>query len=229
MDKDKIIELMTYGRKIATVPEEAALKVLRDEVTYTYIKAGVNRTMGGEAFKQEVAFCAKQLRDEMIEDRLFCQLRLEELHYIMSEGIKGRLGADKDVVLTFKSIVRWIEAYVMHPIKREAAAKYLEDKTTAQNQLTKGRPITDEERRASVKEAWEDYKAFKQKQAVAKKKKADFLTIGDAFELPILCYDRSGMRLAYMKEKGYANEDDSFVDVLERAYANGGKFVKVKQ
>jgi len=229
MDKDKIIELMTYGRKIAAVPEEAALKVLREEVTYTYIKAGVNRTMGAEAFKQEVAFCAKQLREEMLEDRIFSQLRLEEVHYILSEGIKGRLGTDKDVVLTFKSIVRWMEAYVMHPIKREAAAKYWDDNKPAPKQLTKGKPLTDDERRATVKEAWEDYKAFREKQSGAKKKKADFLTIGDTFELPFLCYDRSGMRLAYMKEKGFATDEDTFVDVLERAYANGGKFVKVKQ
>lgn len=230
MDKDKIVDLMRTGEYVSKVPEETMLSFLRRQITYTFVKNGVHRSMAKENFEQEVAFCAKMMLDELKSDKVYSRLRDSEVEYIMSEGLKGRLGTDKDIVLTYKSILRWIEAYVVHPIRREAVDFYV--KELAKNkELPPKKEMSDDDCKRMIATAWEEYKAFKDSVGSGSQPKTgdNVKSVGEVFGFPFTCYDYGGIRLGYLKEKGYANEEDSLVDVFERAYGNGGKFEKVSQ
>lgn len=225
MDRDKIKILMGIGSKVSEVLEEDMLKLLRSKITDVYIMNGVHRNMTEENFKQEVAFCAKNLRDAMISDRLYCNIRDAELPYIFEEGIKGRLGNDKDIVLTFKSIVRWVEAYVMHPIRREASDDFFRSIRAKQKQIPES-TMSDDTCASMMKTAWKEYCEYRENQ---KNDKSGIKSLGEVLGMPMSCYDYGGIRISYMRRNGYASDDDTLVDVMERAYNNGGKFEKVCQ
>lgn len=229
MDKERITQLLKIGQYVYQVPEEKMLGLLRREITDAFVKNGVHRGMAKENFEQEVAFCAKRMHEELLADRAYSHIRDAEIPYIMSEGIKGRLGTDKDIVLTYKSIVRWIEAYVSSPIRREAVDSHIKE-IQRNRALPPSKEMSDEDRKRMVNDAWHEF--ITHMESLEKRTKG--VSIGEVkplgeFVFPLSCCDYGGIRLEYMREHGYAGEDDSFVDVLERAYNNGKRFVKISQ
>ena len=238
MDRNFIKVLIEEGQPIVDVPQAEAIVKLNNEVMTLYVKNGLHRGMQPEAFKEEVRVCAVALLQELTSDPMYRGIRDKEIPYIFSNGMKGRLGTDKDFGLSFKNLIRWVEGYIKHTERREALSMFVDEHTPKPAQLP-AHELTDEDYMRKVSAAWTEYVAYKTEQrkeyeaiqkGLVKPKPSDGLpkTIGETFGgLPITCLDYGRMRIEYLRRTGYASETESLIDVFERAYRNGGKFEKV--
>ena len=230
MDKKFIKVLIEEGTPICDLAPEKALTILNNEIMTVYVMNGLHRSMQPESFKEEVRACAATMYKEFTTDRLYKSIRDKELSYIFSNGMKGRLGTDKDIVLTCKSLLRWVEGYITHAERKQAMSDYIDDKAPKPAQLPR-HELTDEEIKQKVTDAWADYVGYKRSKCLHVEKDGTFetvRTIGDAISMPITCLDYGRIRLDYLVRNGYASETDSLVNVFERAYRNEGRFEKVK-
>ncbi len=239
MDKKFIKVMIEEGRPIADIPQEEALTRLNNDIMTVYVMNGLHRGMQPEAFKEEVRTCTLAMYQELTTDPKYKTIRDKEIPYIFSNGMKGRLGTDKDIGLTYKNLIRWVEGYVCHQERRDALRSYYDDLAPKPKALPP-HETTDDDRRRMVETAWEDFKEYKQKYEELKKsveaeiakkgyQKWEPKTIGDAMgRVPITCLDYGKMRIDYLRRAGYAGEQESLIDVFERAWKNGCKFEKVK-
>lgn len=233
MDRKFIKILIDNGKPFSEMASEAALILLNNQITEVYIKNGLHRTMTEEKFNEEVKFNAAALYKEIIDDKAYAKIRDQELHYIFSEGMKGRLGTDKDIVITFKSMLRWIEGYVHHAEYKEACRIYYEERMPKAPELP-AHEMTDDEYKASIRRVYDEYVEYRKKLAereaqIAKGIKSwerNITTIGEALGPPFELNDFGGFRMKWLIENGYAIDGEKLVDVFARAMANGGKFQK---
>ena len=233
MDKNFIIVLLDKGVPFRDMDKGQAAVLLNNQISEVYIKNGLHRTMTVEKFNEEVKYNVVMLYNEIMADNDYKLIRDKELHYIFSEGMKGRLGTDKDIVITYKSLLRWIEGYVQHQERREALRTYYD------NNRPKPIPIAahelgDEDFHKMAVDALKDYIKYRAalKEQAERTLNGKFLgrniqTIGDVMGPPISVNDYGGLRMSWLKKNGYAREGEKFLDVLARANDNGGKFVKL--
>ena len=234
MDKKFIKVLIEEGTPMSELTETEAKNVLNGEILKVYIMNGLHRGMEPKAFADEVHMCVVSLYNELTTDPSYMKSRDQEIPYLFSNGMKGRLGTDKDINLTYKNLLRWIEGYVRHPERKEALDMIAEERRPKPKQLPP-HEMTDEDYRRMVSNAWDEYRDFKEMQRVrheseSEKKAADRgpRSVEEIMgSMPISCMDYGKKRIEYLRRKGYASETDSLLDVFERTYKNNGKFEKV--
>lgn len=234
MDKNIIKNAMESGVPLPEMSETAALTLLNNRVMEVYVKNGLHRQMTQERFDEEVKFCASSLYRDILSDKSYARLRDVEIGYMFTEGLKGRLGSDKDIVVTYKSLLRWIEGYVRHQEYKEARRLYLEERRPVTLAI-KRREWTDEDSRRLVEDAYADYADYRRRKYVtrypAPPKTGQVKTVGEALGLnegsPASLADFGRLRILWLMSKGYARDGEKLVDVFARAYANGGNFVSV--
>ena len=237
MDKKFIKVLIEEGRPLRDIPEVEALTKLNNDVMTVYVMNGLHRQMQPDAFKEEVRTCAVALYQELVTDPVYKSIRDKEIPYIFSNGMKGRLGTDKDIVLTYKSLIRWVEGYIKHQERREAVGQYVEDHREKPKQLP-AYEMTEDDYKRMTSDAWSEFCEYKDalaerfeaiKKGAINPRKNEPVSIGEVIGTPFCCYDYGKMRITYLRQKGYAKEGDSLLDVFERAYGNGKRFVKVSE
>lgn len=240
MDSKFIKVLIEEGNAIVGMDAAEALSLLSNEVMSVYIINGLHRTVEKDILKEDVRLCTSLLYKELTTDPAYKTIRDREISYIFSNGMKGRLGADKDININSKNLIRWIDAYVRHPERRTAYEKYFESTRPKPKQIPP-KKMTDKDFKRMVRESWEDfckYKTERQEYIEAVENgtiRADHgkyglpKSIGEILGIPFSCYDFSKMRITYLRRSGYAYEKDTLIDVFERAYNNGRKFVKINQ
>lgn len=230
MDKRFIKVLIEEGRKFSEIPAEEALTKLNNDIMTAYVLNGLHRSMQPDAFKEEVRTCALAMYQELTTDPSYETVRDKEISYIFSNGMKGRLNTDKDIGLTYKNLIRWVEGYVRHQERRDALRMYYEDHAPKPPQLPP-HVTTDEEYRRMVNDAWSDFKEYKEaavKRAEAIKKgfakkagKHEPKAIGEVLGTPITCLDYGKIKIGFLRRIGLAGEDESLLDLFEREYKAG--------
>ena len=234
MDKDSIIKAMEEGVLITEMSEVAALTFLNNKIAEVYIINGLHRQIQPDKFNEEVRFCAAALYKDILSDAKYSRLHDKEIEFIFSEGLKGRLGSDKDIVITCKSLLRWMEGYVTHFEYREARLAYLD----SQRPIPKALPRhewTDEDYRRIVKDAYAEYKAYREALSddtlpspdIVPGIKSVGVLMGRKSGAPASLADFGKVRTSWLVSKGYAKEGEKFGDVFARALANGDKFERV--
>ena len=234
MDKDTIIKQMEAGTPLREMYEIAALTFLNNAIMKVYILNGLNRQIPQDRFNEEVQFCAAALYKDIVSDARYSKLSDKEIEYIFSEGMKGRLGSDKDIVITCKSLLRWIEGYVTHGEYKEARRAYLDSRRPVQQSLPR-REWTEEDYRRITKEAYAAFKDYRKRCGDGILPGADVATgikpigelTGCKSGAPNSLADFGKLRLSWLVSKGYAKEGEKLEDVFGRAMANGDKFEKV--
>jgi len=230
MEAAHIKELM--GQNNPLIMQNDALKVLSALVTEAFVKTGVHRSMSSEQWTTEVEMCSRCLFDDLSQDTKWRNLSKDELSYIFSNGVKGRLTTDKDIVVTYKTFLRWIDGYFSHPAYVEARKEYIVDcknRMLAEEKkaLPPPKSITDDDKRRLVWDAFQSYCDFKRDAESRRNQDASTLMEIVAPVRPSEIYDFSGLRRRYLVERGYAEEGESLSAVFERAISNGGKFLKI--
>ena len=220
MDKKFIKVLIEEGKPICEMSADAALTLLNNEIMTVYVMNGLHRSMQPEAFREEVRTGAVAMFKEFTTDKLYKTVRDKELSYIFSNGMKGRLGTDKDIVLTCKSLLRWVEGYIKHPERKEALNQFVDEKMEPPKQLPHHEP-TDDDLKRKVSEAWADYCEYRNKME-KQEKFGRVKSLGEAISVPITCLDYGGMRIDYLKRNGYASDGEKLLDVFKRAYEGVG-------
>ena len=228
MNAEHIKELMKAGRKFSEIGQEEAIAMLKKQIVTVYLLNGLHRQITAEMLDQEAMAAANCLYVELVSDPLYSGIRDNEIAYIFMEGTKGRLGSDKDIVLTAKSLLRWMDGYLKHDERKLAVNKLVEERyVEPSRQITNQRVYTDEERRASILEALEDYKHFKLNPPPTTRGKGP-RRMNDL--MPFSVRDFGGRKKDYLVANGYASDDESFEDIMERALRNGGDpFVEIKK
>lgn len=221
MDKRFIKALIENGTPFCNLKREVALALLNNEVMGVFIKSGVHRQMASERFNEEVKFCALQLFEEILSDAKYSRIRDNELHYIFSEGIKGRLGLDKDIVITFKSLMRWIEGYVSHFEYKEAISKFILEHQPKPVAIP-SREWTDADSEQVVKETLNEYIQFRSQEC-----ERGCRSVGDILLKPISLADYGGIRRKWLMKYGYMSDGETLVQVFDRAMSNKGELVKL--
>ena len=236
MDKNFIKVLIEEGRPIVDVPQEEALTKLNNDIMTVYVMNGLHRSMAPDAFKEEVRTCAVALYQELTTDPSYRMLRDREIPYIFSNGMKGRLGTDKDIGLTYKNLIRWVEGYIKHQERRDALSMYIDENKPKPPQLPP-HETTEEDFKRWVNDAWSDWCEFKGAQEKRIRDIEDgkirpghgqFQSIGDVFKVPITCYDYGGLKIEYLRKVGLAKQDEKLSDVFRRVWdggKRGGSFV----
>lgn len=234
MEKKSIIKAMEEGMLISEMSEAAALTFLNNKIAEVYIINGLHRQVQPDKFNEEVRFCATALYKDILSDAKYSRLHDSEIGYIFSEGLKGRLGSDKDIVITCKSLLRWIEGYVTHFEYREARRAYLDSRRSVPKALPR-HEWTDEDYRRIVKEAYAEYKAYRESlnddELPSPEVAPGIKPIGSLMDCksgaPASLADFSKIRVSWLVSKGYAKEGERLVDVFARVMANGDKFERV--
>ena len=234
MDRNFIKIMIEEGTKFSDLPQEKAFVLLNNQLVEVYVKNGLHRTMTDEKFNEEIKIGAGMLYKDITEDKVYRTIRDTEFHYIFSEGMKGRLGADKDIVITHKSILRWLEGYVNHIERKETARMYFDERKHAPKQLSV-HEMTDDDYKRSINEVFKEYCEYRRKleerskamESGVKRKLLDFHTIGDVLGPPIGLNDYGGFRMGWLVKNGYAKKSEKLVDVFARAISNKGKFLKL--
>ena len=234
MDKKFIKVLIEEGTPMADLPEATAKKILKEEVLKVYIMNGLHRGMPPKDFADEVSMCVLSLYGELTTDPSYKFIRDKEIPYLFSNGMKGRLGTDKDINLTYKNLLRWVEGYVRHQERKDALDMLAEERRPKLAPLPPHEMTADDYKRM-VGNAWAEFKDYKelqkQRHESAPEKKADERGPRSIEEIlagvPLSCMDYSRQRIEYLRREGYATETETLLDVFERAYGNGGKFEKV--
>lgn len=223
MDKRFIKALLEEGKMIKDIPKEEALVKLNNDIMTVYVMNGLHRGMTPEAFKEEVRTCAVALYQEMTTDPLYKTIRDKEISYIFSNGMKGRLNADKDIVLSYKNLIRWVEGYVKHPDRREALSMYYDEHRSVKKQLPP-HVTTDEDYRRMVNDAWKDWCKFKESEDLKKKiiqSSKMSKSVADILGTPLSCLDYGKVKIRYLKRIGIAKGNESLTDVFNRALSSG--------
>lgn len=234
MDKDTIIRHMECGTPIRDLDETSALTRLNNEIMKVYVMNGLHRQMQSDRFNEEVGFCASTLYGDILSDTKYSRLRDSEIGFIFSEGMKGRLGTDKDIVITCKSLLRWIEGYVTHFEYKEARRAYLDSRRQTPKALPR-HEWTDDDYRRIVDDAYTEYKDYRRRMSDSSLPSPEVVpgikTIGElmgrASGAPASLADFGKIRTAWLVSKGYAKEGERLAEVFARAFANGDRFVKV--
>ncbi len=184
------IKQMLYGKPISETPEPEALVLINNLIVEVYIKNGLHRNMTEDKFSEEIKFNTASLYNDLVADPSYKHIRTQELKYIFTEGMKGRLGTDKDIVITYKSLLRWVEGYITHEERIQAVRLYNAERYAAIPKVAAPKP-KEIDVKESVKKAYADYLAF-----INKKSDGDMprgiVSIGEAFGLPITCRDYGG-------------------------------------
>lgn len=229
MDKMFIKALLEEGRIISDIPQEEALTRLNNDIMTVYVMNGLHRSMQPEAFKEEVRTCAVAMFHELSSDPRYKTIRDREISYIFSNGMKGRLNDDRDIGLTYKNLIRWVEGYVKHHERREALAQFYEDHRPKAPQLPP-HVITDDDYARMVNDAWSDWMEYKKseercKEAIkngsVKSKRPGPKTIDEIVGFPIACQDYGKVKIHFLVRLGMAKEGDKLTEVFERAWLNG--------
>lgn len=235
MDKKFIKALIEEGRPMVDVPQDEALTRLNNDIMTVYVMNGLHRSMQPEAFKEEVRTCAVALYQELTTDPSYRMLRDREIPYIFSNGMKGRLGTDKDIGLTYKNLIRWVEGYIKHQERRDALSMYVDEHRPKPPQLPP-HETTEEDYKRMVNGAWSDwceYMRAQEKRAKdiesgkIKQRRSDFVTIGDVMRMPVTCYDFGGLKIDYLRKVGLASQEEKLPDVFRRVWDSGTKSGKI--
>lgn len=229
----KVIEILkTSSPKIL---EDANAKTeMVQAITDVYLKTGMNRTLTKEAIVQEVAIFSSQLLADIADDPKYKNLHTKEISYCFNNGMKGRLGTDKDIVIKYMTLLRWLEGYVSHPQYRDAIDS-IRNKPVPVEMRLEAHEFNEEDVKKSIIKAYNDFVEYK---AGEKERKAyledlekhpykKVVAIGDAFGVPLSCMDFGRLRIEWLIKNGYAHSYEKFIDALERAHRNGGKFEKI--
>lgn len=234
MDASYIKLLLNSGPLVKNDPR--ARDILKTEITQAFLKNGVHRTMTEDAWTQEVEMCTVMLLNDISTDRMYARLRSSEIPYIFNNGIKGRLTSDKDIILTYKSIVRWIEGYMAHDEYRKAYREYLADNAPKPKRLEAPK-YTEADFLGNIKESYKDFVEYKSEMKKheeelekAKKgllglvrKKNEPKTIGQVLGgLPFSCRDYGGVKAAFLIKRGYGNEGDKLESIFSTMYDGDG-------
>lgn len=222
----KIVTREKVNGQLQTIVNPAAENKIREKITLLFIKVGLQRSMDGDRFSQEVQLAAHSLLEDIVADSKYWGLRIEEIEYCFNNGLKGRLSDDKDIVVSYKTIIRWLEKYVSHPVYRDAVTSIRNRPVPPERQIAPHK-TTEEDIKKSISEAYKDYVAYMS--AGVKKATDGIKTLGEAIGMPITCMDYGGIRRRWLVSNGYANEGDSLANIFEKARRNGGKFVKVEE
>lgn len=229
MDRRFIKALLEEGRMIRDVPQDEALVKLNNDIMTVYVMNGLHRGMQPDAFKEEVRTCAVAMYQELTTDPAYLSVRDKEVPYIFSNGMKGRLNTDKDIGLTYKNLIRWVEGYVNHPERKEAMKLYLEEHRPKPPQLPPHETTEDDYVRM-VNDAWSDWCEYKRseeqrkeaiKKGAFKKRSKQPKAIGEVIGFPIACRDYGKIKIGYLIGRKEAKEGDSLVDVFTRAWDSG--------
>ena len=224
MDKKFIKVLIEEGTPIVDLPETDALAKLNNDIMTVYVMNGLHRGMSSDAFKEEVRACTAAMYNEFKNDKAYRSIRDREVSYIFSNGMKGRLNADKDIGLSFKNMIRWVEGYVKHQERRDAMNAYCEEHKAKMNALPM-HEHTDEDSKRMVKAAWKEYKEWVEEKQFYSTKFSGAKTIEETMGfLPLSCQDYGKIRIEYLRRIGRAGKDENLVSVFERAYREGRTF-----
>ena len=238
MDKKFIKVLIEEGRPLHELKPEEALTRLNNEIMTVYVMNGLHRSMQPEAFREEVRTCAVAMYNEFVNDPLYKTVRDKEISYIFSNGMKGRLNTDKDIGLSYKNLIRWVEGYVNHPERKEALRMWFDEHRPKPPQLPP-HVTTKEDYIRMVNEAWADYREYKlneesRQEAIKKgayKKSRQPKAIGEVLGFPITCNDYGKVRIGYLISIGEAKEGDCLADVFGQSWNSGyrGKLFVTKK
>ena len=224
MDKKFIKVLIEDGVPLRELKQEDALKRLNNDIMTVYVMNGLHRSMQPDAFREEVRVCAVAMYNEFINDPLYKSVRDKEIPYIFSNGMKGRLGTDKDIVITCKSLLRWVEGYVNHQERRLAFKQLYDERMPKPPQLPPREP-TDEELRQNVVDAWNEYVDYREKVSTENRtgSRESVKSIGEVIGVPVSCLDFGRFRIDYLRRRGYVKENEKLIDVFRRLYDGGRK------
>lgn len=238
MDKRFIKALLEEGRMISDIPQEDALVKLNNDIMTVYVMNGLHRGLQADAFKEEVRACAVAMYQELTTDPAYKSIRDREVPYIFSNGMKGRLNTDKDIGLSYKNLIRWVEGYVNHPERKEALRMWFDEHRPKPPQLPP-HVTTKEDYIRMVNEAWADYREYKlneerRQEAIKKgtyKKSRQPKAIGEVLGFPITCHDYGKVRIGYLISIGEAKEGDCLADVFGQSWNSGyrGKLFVTKK
>lgn len=225
MNKEYIKKIVDEGRRFSELTKDNAIAKLTKDITTVFILNGLHRQIAAEAFAQEVQASVGSLYNELMTDPSYASIRDTEIAYIFSEGMKGRLGSDKDVVITYKSMLRWIEGYLNHQERRDAMAIVAKERYVEPTRQIAVRNVTDDDIMNDIKLALNDYLEYK-RQKIERASNNLPKRFGE-LALPYLVKDLGGSKMRYLIREGYAKDGEQFVDVLERAISHGKVFKKV--
>lgn len=229
MDKRFIKALLEEGRMISDIPQDEALVKLNNDIMTVYVMNGLHRGLQPDAFKEEVRTCAVAMYQELTTDPAYKSIRDKEVPYIFSNGMKGRLNTDKDIGLSYKNLIRWVEGYVGHIERKEAMRAYREEHAPKPPQLPPHETTEDDYIRM-VNDAWSDwceYKVAEEKRKDAIKKGAfkkrgkEPKAIGEVLGFPISCRDFGRCKIGYLIRRKEAKEGDTLADIFGQAWDSG--------
>ena len=128
-------------------------------------------------------------------------------------------------MLTYQGLIRWVEGYVTHRERQAAVTDFINDTFVEPSRQLPRYIYTEEDTWRSINQALEDYLEYKNLKPKAGRGGQPRRIFDTA--VPYLIKDISGLFIEYMRKHGYARDGETFIDVLDRAVANGGKYVKI--
>lgn len=219
----KTIRRLLAGKEL--LKDENSEAYLVQEITAIYIKFGLHRKVDANKFQEEVNICAGLLIGDISNDPKYRHLRTREIGYCFNEGLKGRIGENDLSIISYKTLIRWIESYVNHDERKIALRAYQED----QDKKPELKPhdckkVEDDLMFNVIGASVKSYMDYCDRQI--NKKSGSLSRIG-AGQLPLDCIDYANVMIDFLRGKGYATHDEKFIDVLKRARTNNGKLLKV--
>lgn len=109
MEKARILELIKTTPLL--VEDGGAEAELRKRITETFVKYGQHRSLAPEAFTDEMSTLSGLMLSDIRGDGRLSSLHTGEISYAFSEGMKGRLFRDDSVSVSYRLMMRWLDAY----------------------------------------------------------------------------------------------------------------------
>lgn len=226
MEAKFIAMLKESGTKV--VNDQYAQAKITEAVKEVFIKFGVHRTVNEQRFIEEYTGTAMMLYNDITTDSRYRYLRTSEIPYCFNNGVKGRLSKNTDVVVSYKTLICWIENYISHPEYQEAVSILRNKPVPVAQQIADTSTLTDGDIQDLVKTSFNDYIGYLAREKARKERKPnDILSIGELVALPITCKDYGRTRINWLVENGFARDGESLTDVFDRAIKNGNRIERI--
>lgn len=219
MDEKSIKFLIDEGQPVCDCGY--ALGIIRKEVHEVFVKTGMHRRLNADDYSNEVSIISGLLLQDFRSDKLYRTMRIGEVGYCFSNGLKGRLGDNRNFDITYESLIRWVEAYVRHPA-RVAALEAHNREEYERKRLNEKKliacPKYDAE--AETKKAFEDYCKYRERMSRMKASSKEPRRIGD-LSVPISCLDHGGMKMEWLRSRGLSGNRAKLVEIFAQRYDGG--------
>ncbi|OFY43969.1 MAG: hypothetical protein A2X18_07520 [Bacteroidetes bacterium GWF2_40_14] len=215
-----IIKVSPLARK-----DEKAFSEIRSAIYVVYVQTGSYRNIEKSALDDEIDLYTSMLINDLNDDRKLKTIHTSEIGYCFNNGIKGRLSTDKDMIVSYKTLVRWLDAYVDHSERRIAftnSSRISEAKRIEQRTSPEERRISMEK---MINEAYQDYEKFYSAPKV--KITGRIKMIGEVMSdtLPFSVKDYGGIKRAYLASTNKIKNEKNLVEYFDKCIAEKVKTI----